>query len=255
MKLRNLLYYLGLLGLGGCFGADIPAEKLGVDPSGNPIFNLVDNGNFELWDAPFQPSGWELGELSNRNVFGKSTDSYQGELAIRMEANAQGSHFIRQKVELAPNSFYLVTVRASGDIHDWQYGGLSIVGLGSDQVLAKHKFAMKSVPKYSKELSLKFFSGTNEAVWVVLGFEAGINASISFDGLRMQMIEGTDWTRPQPGELIEVLGLGEFDSAQYGQNVELICATINSQLKRPLDQKMVFMEKLKPFMRDSLLTT
>ncbi len=225
-------------------------EIIGTTSDGLAIYNLVQNGNFEAWDTPFQPSGWKFVNPLATYAFRQSDSSFEGDWALHVRANTQGAYYLHQSIVVEPRTYYLASVMVSGDIHDWHYGGFTIATPSGSRVLAKHKTAMKSFPNYSGELMAKFYSHELDTVQVSLGFDSGINASVRFDHFRIRKVDEVSLER-ESQDLLDALGLEDFDSVNYHNNVLSVCATVNQQLKMPKAVRIKFGNRIEPLLTDS----
>lgn len=192
--------------------------------------NLIKNGSFELWDSLGLPIGWEVLDRYNYTKMAmRYTKAESGIFSVEMIRECEGIHALQQIAVVEPNSFYFASVRVSGKIFDYSYGGLTIAA-EDDSILGKHLVTDSTFVGFENILSVKFYTGKETRVKLILGFLDGMNADIFFDNCTLFKTEPQSTFSTCDQMLLSDCGISNFTSSNFDFNVQKIVARLDNLL-------------------------
>lgn len=144
--------------------------------------NMIINGSFTDYTDPNVPDGWAVDEIYGYRGMYTPTDGWVGR-GVRFVRNAQGRHLLSQEVRVEPNHRYTVQVVYWVVATDWRRGGLYVVDPDSGAMIAGDDTNRPS--NGWRIASVTFDSGSRTRVAVKIGYLAGLNGTVLYDGVAM----------------------------------------------------------------------
>lgn len=144
--------------------------------------NVIVNGELEDYADANIPDSWTVDEIYGYVGMYSPVQGWRG-LGVQLTRNAQGQHMLRQVVGVSPHRRYTAQMVYRVIASDSSRGGLYVLEPGDNAVLASSEI---NRPTNGWQIATTTFdSGDHTSLVVAIGYPAGMNGTVVYDGISM----------------------------------------------------------------------